>query len=89
MATATELDPAIAAGWGPGTRFFSASDDTYFVVQADLEDYSDVPGTVVRQPTVILYTDETSLALDLFVDFQFEPGTSHEAAVEGAGYELV
>lgn len=88
MSTAVELDPGIASGWGPGTRFFSGSDSTYFVVQADLEDYSGLSDKIVRRPTVILYTDENAVALDLVVDFQFEPGTSHEDAVTGAGYTL-
>lgn len=88
MATATEITNVDLAAWGPGTRFYSASDGTQFVVQADLADYSELRDTIVRQPTVILYCTPTAGVTDLDVDYTFPPGTTHEAAVVGAGYTL-
>lgn len=88
MATASEITDVDLAAWGPGTRFYSASDGTHFVVQADLADYSELQDTIVRQPTVILFTTATAGVTDLDVDFTFPPGTTHEDAVTGAGYTL-
>lgn len=88
MPAATELDPGIAQKHGPGTRFFRGDDDTFFIVMADLDDYSHLPDTIIRQPTVILYTDADARLDDLDVDFSFPPGTSVEDAVAGAGYTL-
>ena len=88
MPAATELDPEIAQKHGPGTRFFQGDDGTFFIVMADLDDYSHLPDNIVRQPTVILYTDENARLDDLDVDFSFPPGTSVEDAVAGAGYVL-
>lgn len=88
MPTATELDSSLVANHGNGTRFFAGSDGTHFIVKADLADYSHLRDNIRRQPTVILYCDETGYLSDLEVDFSFEPGTSVEDAVAGAGYEL-
>lgn len=88
MGTATEVTDVDLASWGPGARFFATSDETYFVVQADLADYAALPDTIVRQPTVILYTDPFGRPDDLTVDHQFPPGTTHEDAITGAGYTL-
>lgn len=88
MPSATELDPALVSNHGNGTRFFAGSDGTYFIVMSDLEDYSHLRDNIIRQPTVILYTDETGWLADLDVDFSFPPGTSVEDAVAGAGYTL-
>lgn len=89
LPTATELDPELVSNHGPDTRFFASSDGKWFIIKADLDDYSHLRDSIVRQPTVILYTDETGHLADLDVDFEFEPGTTHEDAVAGAGYELV
>jgi len=86
---ATELDPALAWSHGPGTRFFSGDDGKYFIVMADLEDYSQMHDSITRQPTVILYTDENAGLADLDVDFSFPPGTSVEDAIAEAGYDIV
>lgn len=88
MPTATEITDVDLAAWGPGHKFYSASDGTYFVVHADLDDYSHLSDTIVRQPTVILHTDAAAYPLDMDVDHRFEPGTTHEDAVIGAGYTL-
>lgn len=88
MPSATELTDIDLAAWGPGARFFSATDGTYFVVQADLADYSHLLDTIVRQPTTILYTDATAHPEDLTVDFESPPGTTHEDALVAAGYTL-
>lgn len=88
MPAATELDPALAWSHGPGTRFFSGDDGKWFIVMADLTDYSHLHDNITRQPTVILYTDENAWLPDLDVDFSFPPGTSVEDAVAGAGYTL-
>lgn len=88
MATATEVTDVDLAAWGPGTKFYTASDGTHFVVQADRDDYSQLRDTIVRQPTVILYCTPTAGVTDLDVDHTFPPGTTHEDAVTGAGYTL-
>lgn len=88
MPTATEVTDVDLAAWGPGARFFSTSDGLHFIVQADLEDYSQLRDNIVRQPTVILYTTETAGVTDLEVDFTFPPGTTHTDAVAGAGYTI-
>lgn len=89
MATAIELDPDIAAGWGPGARFFSGSDGKHFVVQADLGDYSELRDRIKRRPTLVFYVDANAVAEDFVVDFRYDPGTPHEEAVAASGYELV
>lgn len=89
MATATEIVDVDLSNWTPGTRFFGASDGQFFVVDADLAEYPDDGNVrVVRRPTVVLYTNESGWPTDLTPDFTFSPGTTHEAAVAGAGYEL-
>ena len=88
MSTATELTNVDLAAWGPGARFYSGSDGKHFVVQADLADYSHLLDTIVRQPTVILYTDANAHPEDLTVDFESPPGTTHEDALTAAGYTL-
>ncbi len=88
MATAIELDSDIAAGWGPGTRFFLGSDGKHFVVQADLEDYSGLRDRIKRRPTLLFYVDANAVAEDFVVDAQYEPGTTHEDAIAEAGYDI-
>lgn len=86
MATATERADVDLGAWVPGTKFYSTDDGRYFVVDADLLDYA--PFKVVRRPTVILYCSETAGVTDLVPDFTFDPGTTHEDAVQLAGFEL-
>lgn len=90
MATATEIVGVDLSNWAPGTRFFGGSDGQFFVVDADLAEYpEDGNMRFVRRPTVVLYTNESGWPTDLTPDFTFDPGTTHEVAVAGAGYELV
>ncbi len=88
MPTATEVTDVDLGSWGPGVKFYSASDGTHFVVHADLADYSHLPDNIVRQPTVILYTDAKAHPEDLTVDFSFPPGTPAEDAIAEAGYDI-
>lgn len=88
MATATEVTDVDLGAWGPGHKFYSASDGTYFVVYADLADYSHLPDNIIRQPTVILYTDANARPEDLTVDHTSPPGTTHEDAIAEFGYDL-
>lgn len=87
MATATEVVDVPISHWAPGTRFYSTDDGRYFVVCVD---ESEATGSrrIIRQPTVILYTDANAVAQDLEVDFTFDPGTTHESAVTAAGFSL-
>lgn len=76
-------------GWPPGTKFYSTDDDKHFVVIADLVEYpSGGAFDIIRQPTKILYTDETGHPGDLVPDFTFDPGTTHEDAIINAGFSF-
>jgi len=89
MATATEVTDVNLAHWAPGTRFYSTDDGRHFVVCVDETEAP--PGSklrIIKQPTVILYTDENAVATDLEVDFTFDPGTGHEDAVLAAGFDI-
>lgn len=88
MPTATEVTDIDLGAWGPGHKFYETSDGTYFVVYADLADYSHLPDNIIRQPTVILYTDANAHPDDLTVDHTSPPGTTHEDAVAEFGYTL-
>lgn len=74
---------------GAGSHVLRGQRRKYFVVQADLADYSHLADNIVRQPTVILYTDAKAHPEDLTVDFSFPPGTSAEDAIAEAGYDIV
>lgn len=89
MTAALEMPDVDVSRWGPGVKFYSTDDGRYFVVLADLVDYIDEGAfRVRRQTTRILYTDEYAHAVDLEVDFEFDPGTTHEEAVQLAGFDL-
>lgn len=89
MATATEITDVDLAGWAPGTKFYSADDGTFFVINADLHPTQDTLAlTVVQRPTVLLFCTATACATDLVVDTQGDPGTTHEDLLAQAGYAL-
>lgn len=86
----TEIFDVDIANWAPGTRFFSSTDGLYFVVDADLTDYSELKNiNVIRRNTVVLYCDETARPTDLTPDHIFSPGTTPEEAIQQMGYQLI
>lgn len=89
MTNAHEVTDLELYGWPAGARFFAADDGKYFVVTADLAEYPEQGNIkVVRQPTVILYTDSSAWPTDLTPDFTCDAGTDHAAAVAAFGYTL-
>lgn len=86
---ASEVFDVSLSRWVPGTRFFQ-TDDSYFVVTADVSE-SRLNGKtfVVQRPTVILFTSATARPTDLTPDFTSPPGTSHEEAIQEAGFTLI
>lgn len=88
MATATEILDADLNHWVPGTRFFQTSDDTYFVVDADLTEYPDNRVTYRRRQTAVLFCNADATVTDLVPDHLFPPGTTPEDAIAQLGYEL-
>ncbi len=83
-----EITNVDLSNWPNGTSFFSANNGQYFVVLSDLEERSQSRITIVRRPTVILYTDEKAFAENLTPDFSYPPGTVLSEALTLAGYEL-
>lgn len=89
MATAQENPDVNLNHWIPGTRFFSASDGKYFVVDADLTEYPNSgPHTFLRRETVVLYCNPDATTTDLVPDHTFPAGTTPEEAVIQLGYTL-
>lgn len=86
--TATEIFDADLAHWVPGTRFFSTSDDRYFLVDADLTEYPNNKITYRRRQTAVLYCNADATVADLIPDHTFPAGTTPEEAIALLGYTL-
>lgn len=84
-----EVTDADISNWVPGSRFFATDDGKYFVVDADLSPAPRFVANVIRRNTCVFYCTETAGITDLIPDFECDPMTSAERAVELMGYELV
>lgn len=88
MADCWEILNADLANWTPGARFFATDDDTYFIIDADLEPAPGWVSTVIRRRTAVFYCTDTAGVTDLNADHEFPPGTTPEQAVELMGHTL-
>lgn len=91
MATVHEVTDVDVSFWGPRARMFAVEGGGHLVVNTDATPGGDLGDRIIYipSPTMLFHTDETGHVTDLNLKQDFEPLTTHEQALEQAGFTLV
>lgn len=97
MATATFIDEP--PGWAPGARHYKTSDGKHFIIDAHTDTAAEQVGELLTilgsslrgtkqivRPTVVIECNPDGTPVDLTPEYTFPPGTTHEEALNTAGY---
>lgn len=91
MTVVHEIQDLDLSFWGPGCRFFGDGDGLYLLVRVDSEPDPALADriTYIPGPTMVFHTTETGHVTDMGLKTDYPPLTTHEQALELAGFTLV
>ncbi len=91
MTTVREIKDLDLSFWGDGCRFFGDGEGLYLVVRVDSLPDPALADRInyIPSPTMVFHTTETGHVTDMALKTDHPPLTSHEQALELAGFILV